>query len=88
MGILEELQGLAISNLTQNTIAAAMHGETTRARVAGQPVVLGPDVYVFETLEVARFVSFVVWSVAPEEAGHAGEWLADDQLAGLARVVD
>ena len=74
--------------LTQNTIAAAVHGEAAGARVAREPVVLSPDVYVGETLEVARLVLLIVCRVAPEEAGHAGEGLADDQLACVAGVVD
>ena len=64
-----------------------MHGETTRSRIARQPVVLGPDVDVGEALEIARFV-LAVSGVAPEEARHAWEGFADDHLARLAGVVD
>lgn len=63
-----------------------MHGEASRARVARQPVVLGPDVDVLEALEVAGLV-LTVSRIAPEEARHAREGFADDHLARLAGVV-
>ena len=72
---------------TQNAVTSAMHGETSRAWIARQPVVLGPDVYVVEALEVAGLV-FAVSRVAPKEARHAWEGFADDHLARLAGVVD
>jgi hypothetical protein len=73
--------------LTEYAVAAAVHGEPARARIARQPVVLRPDVDVGEALEVAGLVLAVAF-VAPEEARHAWEGFADDQLACFAGIID
>ena len=73
--------------LTQDAIAATMHGEASGTWIPRQPVVLGPHVDVVEALEVAGLI-LAVSRVAPEEARHAREGLANDHLARLTGVVD
>lgn len=56
-------------------VPSAVHYDASCGGVDMDPVVLRPDVYVLEALEVGGFVFLVVF-VAPEVHGHGGEGLS------------